>query len=143
MKGKTHLTEEHKDLESYEASTYRSKNVDSVVTIISVSHILTAIVSIPIIYFIFMDSPGTGPVLYIFLTMLAGAALVVAIPLYVIIGLAIWKVQGWSWRVAVIVNVMFLLFNIATQIILLAMLDVVLLLALNNSDVRNALQPYQ
>ena len=137
------MTEERKDLDHYEASPTQVKNIDSAITGIAIGHIFTALVTFPIVYVIFTNPPSTSLVMYIFLAMLVGVILAAAIPLYIIIGIAIWRLYGWAWKVAVAVNILCLIFNIGSQVVLLAMLNIVLLLALNNTDVRNALQPYQ
>jgi hypothetical protein len=133
------LTERKMNLDDFESSSHHRKNVDSVISGIAITHVITGILTIPTVYSIFTSAIMQGPWWYSFLMMLEGSALSVTIPLYIILGVAIWLVREWAWKIAVITNVLCMILNIFGQIVLLAILNIILLLALNNTDVRDAL----
>ena len=124
-----------------DSHSYSNKNSDSVITVIAIFHFLTGILTIPLIYAIFSSTMMQAPILYIFMVWVEGVILVATIPLYILLGIAIWRVQSWAWKAAVIANLVCLIFNIVGGVILIAILNIVLVLALNNSDVRSALNP--
>jgi len=126
------------DIDSYSSS---AKYVDSVIKGIAIIHILASILTFPLVYAIFTSTIFQAPVSYISLLLVEGAVLVVTIPLYIVLGIAIWLVQRWAWKVAIIVHVICLIFNLFGAVILTAILNIVLLLALNSTDVKLALQP--
>jgi len=134
------LIEEIPDRDDIGSHSY-TKNVDSVVTGIAIVHVITGMLTLPIIYVIFSSTTIQAPILYIFMVWIEVVILVATIPLYILLGIAIWRVQSWAWKVAVIANVIFLIFNIVGAVILPAILNIVLLLALSNQDVRSALKP--
>ncbi|MHA1575799.1 MAG: hypothetical protein ACTSU3_00420, partial [Candidatus Thorarchaeota archaeon] len=125
-------------LEAYSADV---DNIDVVITAIASSHIITGILTIPLVYIIFTSDLFQAPVIITIIAIVMGAILAVSIPIWFILGWAIWSLQPWIWKIAVIVNVVFLLVNILGGIILIAMLNIILLFALYASDVRLTLTP--
>lgn len=134
------MTGKRTDLDDFDSSSHRSKNIDSLITMIAITHIITGILTIPIVYTIFTYEQTQGPVWYMFLVMIEVPILAITIPLYFMLGISIWLGREWVWKIAAITNVICLIFNVFEQIILTAILNIILLLALNNTDVRDALQ---
>ena len=135
------MNEELPNPEDFDNYSYSVKDIDTVVSLIAIFHAITGVLTFPLAYFILSSGPLQAPVIVIFMLMLEGAVLVVTIPVYIIIGVAIWSLQTWAWKVAVIINVVCLFFNIMGGVVLTAILNILLLLALNNSNVRLALAP--
>ena len=133
------MIEEIPDRDDIDSHSNSSKNIDSVITLIAVFHVLTAILTLPMVYAIFASPMMQGPLFYIFLIWVEGVLLGATLPVYILLGIAIWRVQSWAWKVSMIVNAICLIFNIFGAAILPAILNIVLLLVLNNRDVRFAL----
>jgi hypothetical protein len=128
------------DLDEYESTSHHTNGKDSVISAIAIIHIITGIVTIPIAFEFLTSAHTTGPIWYGFLVTVESSILLVTIPLYIILGIAIWFVREWAWKIATITNVLCMIFNIFGQVVLLAILNIILLLALNNIDVRDTFQ---
>lgn len=126
------------DLESYYAEV---DNIDNTISLMALVHIITGLLTIPLIYNIITSDIFQAPVIITVIAIIQGSILVFSVPVWFVIGWAIWSLQPWVWKVAVIVNVVFLFFNIIGGIILIAIMNIVLLFALYGSDVRLALTP--
>ena len=126
------------DLESYSPSV---QNINTVITLIAVFHIIAGILTIPLVYIIFTSSFFEAPVIVTFMILAMGSILALTVPISIALGWAIWSLQTWAWKVAVVVNVLCLFFNIIGGIVLIALLNIVLLFALNGTDVKLALTP--
>lgn len=124
------------DLESYSDEV---DSIDRVITLIALFHVVTGLLTIPVVYSIFMSDLFQAPVIVTLLVIIHGSVLAVTIPVVFVLGWAIWSLQSWAWKVAIIVNVVFLIFNVIGGVILIAILNIVLLFALYGSDVRLAL----
>ncbi|MGY5858378.1 MAG: hypothetical protein RTU63_03340 [Candidatus Thorarchaeota archaeon] len=135
------MTEEISDPDDIDSHYNITKNVDSVITVIAFIHVLAGVLTFPLVYFIFTSTMIQAPVFYIFLVMVDGVVLAITIPVYIVVGIAIWRIQSWAWKISVITNVIFLVINIFGSVILTAILNIILLLALNNEDVKLALRP--
>jgi len=95
--------------------------------------------TIPLVYNIFMSNLFQAPVIVTLLVIIRGSVLALSVPILFVLGWAIWSLQRWVWKVAIIVNVVLLSFNIIGGVILIAILNIVLLFALYGPDVRLAL----
>ncbi|TFH08219.1 MAG: hypothetical protein E4H14_06865 [Candidatus Thorarchaeota archaeon] len=126
------------DIDSY---SYPTKNVDVVIGLIAIFHAITGVLTFPLVYLIFSASFLGAPLEIAFLMIIQGAILAATIPVYLVLGWALWKIQPWAWKVAVIINILCLVFNIVGGVVLTAILNILLLLALNASDVRLGLAP--
>jgi len=124
------------DLESYTAEV---DNIDRVITLIALFHIVAGLMTIPLVYNIFMSNLFQAPVIVTLLVIIRGSVLALSVPILFVLGWAIWSLQRWVWKVAIIVNVVLLSFNIIGGVILIAILNIVLLFALYGPDVRLAL----
>jgi len=124
------------DLESYSAEV---DNIDRVITLIALFHIVAGLLTIPLVYNIFMSNLFQAPVIVTLLVIIRGSVLALSVPILFVLGWAIWSLQRWVWKVAIIVNVVLLSFNIIGGVILIAILNIVLLFALYGPDVRLAL----
>ena len=124
------------DLESYAGSV---QNTNTVITLIAVVQIITGILTIPLVYVIFSSNVFEAPVIITFMVIVMGSILFLAVPISFALGWAIWSLKPWAWKVAVVVNVLCLFFNIIGGIVLIALLNIVLLFALNGTDVKLAL----
>ncbi len=131
-------TAESDDLESYSSSV---QTIDTVITLIAILHIITGLLTIPLVYVIFSSNFFEAPVIVTFLVIVMGAILALTAPISIALGWAIWSLQPWAWKVAMIVNVSCLFLNIIGGVILIALLNIVLLFALNGTDVKLALTP--
>ena len=127
------------DSDSYSSS---ARSVDSVINLLAILHGLIGLLFIPYVYIIFTETIFyiTNFTLLVILTYLIGGLMLMTIPVFFIVGLAIWKVKSWAWKTSVIMNAVCLILTILGQVIFPAMLNIVLLLMLNNRDVRSALQ---
>jgi len=126
------------DIESYSPSV---QNMNVVINVIAALHVFLGIIAIPVVYLIFTFNIFLAPIIIIIVNLFIGAILIISIPLYFIIGWAIWSLQPWAWKVSVIANAMFLIVNLIGVIILIALLNIVFLFALFSSDVKLALRP--
>jgi hypothetical protein len=125
--------------ENLDSYNYSSKNIDSVISLLAGFHVITGLLTIPQVYAALSTSLIEAPTAIVFMYLSIGIVLAATVPFYIVIGGAIWSLQSWAWRVAVVVNVICLFFNLFGGVILTAILNIVLLLILNNSDVRLAL----
>lgn len=121
--------------------SYPTKNIDVVINLIAIFHAITGVLTFPLVYIIFSADFLGVPLEILFILILQGGILGVTIPVYIVLGWAIWTVQPWAWKIAVIINVVCLLFNIIGGAVLTAILNILLLLALNASDVRSEMAP--
>jgi len=128
------------DIESYSPSV---KNIDTVITVIAVLHVLSGIIAIPIAYVLLSTNIFQAPVIITILMLIDIALLITSVPLYFILGWAIWSLQPWAWKVAIITNVILLTIYVIGEMILPALLNIVFLFALFSSDVRLALAPFE
>jgi len=126
------------DLESYTSSV---DNINIVITLIAATHIISGILTIPLVYIIFSSSLFEAPVIVTFMQIFMGSILALTVPISITLGWAIWSLQPWSWKFAMVVNIVCLFLNIIGGIVLIALLNIVLLLALNGTDVKLALIP--
>ena len=126
------------DLDSYSPSI---QNIDTVINVIAAIHIFSGVISIPIVYIVFSQNIYLVPVSIIIMILITEAALIASIPLYFIIGWAIWSLQRWAWKVSIITNLILLILNLIGGVILTALINIVLLFALFGSDVKQALSP--
>ncbi|MHA1930108.1 MAG: hypothetical protein ACTSV2_16170 [Candidatus Thorarchaeota archaeon] len=126
------------DLESYASSV---QNINTVITLIAVIHIIAGILTIPLVYIIFSSSIFEAPLIVTFMLIFMGSILALTVPISITLGWAIWCLQPWAWKIAMVVNVTCLFLNIIGGIVLIALLNIVLLLALNGTDVKLALTP--
>ena len=124
------------NLESYSPTVQR---IDTTLTAIAAIHILVGIISFIIAYIIFSVNIYPGPIVISIILFIEGVTLIIMTPLYFILAWAIWKRAPWAWKVALIVNSIFLLLNLVSGVILPALLNIVLLFALYSPDVRQAL----
>ena len=107
------------DIDSYSSS----KNVGFVVKGVSIFHILTGVLTIPLVYDIFTFRLFQALPINSLYQMLVGSILLITIPLYIILGIAIWLAQPWVWKASVIANILCLIFNIFGLVILTAILN--------------------
>ncbi len=126
------------DLESYSPSV---QNINTVITLIAVFHIIAGILTIPLVYIIFTSSFFEAPAIITFMVLVMGSILSLSVPILIALGWAIWSLQPWAWKVAVVVNALCLFFNIIGGVVLIALLNIILLFALNATDVKLALTP--
>lgn len=126
------------DLESYSTEV---DNIDRVITLIALFHIIVGMLAIPVVYIIFTSNLFQAPLIVTVMVIIQGSMLALSVPIAFVLGWAIWSLQPWAWKIAVIVNVVFLIFNIIGGIILIALLNIVLLFALYGPDVRLTLAP--
>ena len=126
------------DLEAYSPSV---QNIDTVITLIAVFHIVGGILTIPLVYIVFSSSFFEAPVIVTFMILAMGSILALTVPISIALGWAIWSLQPWAWKVAVVVNVLCLFFNIIGGVVLIALLNIILLFALNGTDVKLTLTP--
>ena len=126
------------DLDSYAASV---QNIYTVIKLIAVLHVIAGILTIPIVYISFLSSLYEAPAIVAFMIIVIGSILALTVPISITLGWAIWTLQSWAWKVAMVVNVVGLFFNIIGGIVLIALLNIVLLVALNGTDVKLALTP--
>ncbi len=126
------------ELDSYSPSVQK---IDTVITLIAVFHIIAGLLTIPLVYIIFSSSALQAPVIVTFMLIAMGTILALTVPISITLGWAIWSLQPWAWKIAVIVNVVCLFFNIVGGIVLIALFNIVLLFALNGTDVKLALTP--
>ncbi len=126
------------DLESYSPSV---QNINIVITLIAVFHIIAGILTIPLVYIIFTSSFFEAPVIVTLMVLVMGSILSLSVPILFALGWAIWSLQPWAWKVAVVVNVLCLFLNIIGGVVFIALLNIVLLFALNGTDVKLALTP--
>ncbi|MGY5881460.1 MAG: hypothetical protein RTV31_14505 [Candidatus Thorarchaeota archaeon] len=126
------------DIESYAPSI---TSIDTTITLIALLHIFAGIIPIPILMTLFSTDIYQVPLIITYTILIAGAVLVGSIPLYFILGWAIWSLQRWAWKIAVIANVVFLLVYLMISLVLPALLSIVFIFALYSSDVKAALAP--
>ena len=126
------------ELESYSPSV---QNFNTVITLIAVFHIIAGILTIPLVYIIFTSSFFEAPAIVTFMVLVMGSILSLSVPILIALGWAIGSLQPWAWKVAVVVNVLCLFFNIIGGVVLIALLNIILLFALNGTDVKLALTP--
>ncbi|TFH06780.1 MAG: hypothetical protein E4H14_10030 [Candidatus Thorarchaeota archaeon] len=126
------------DIESYSPSV---QNINTVINVVAALHIFSGIIAIPIAYLLFSAFTFQVPLIIVITILIVEAVLITSIPLYFIISWAIWSLQSWAWKVAIIANVIFLILNLIGGIILPALLNIVFLFALFGSDVKLALIP--
>jgi hypothetical protein len=128
------------DLESY------SKSVDSmelIITLIAILHIITGLLVIPIVNTIFTSNIFQAPLIVTVLVILQGSILAVTMPLYIILGWAILRIQSWAWKFSVIVNSVCLVLNIFGGFVIIACMNIILIFLLFGSDVQLALSPFE
>ena len=126
------------DLDSYATSV---QNIDTVITLIAVLHVIAGILTIPIVYTVFSSSLYEASAIVAVTILVMGSILALTVPISITLGWAIWSLQSWAWKVAMVVNVVGLFFNIIGGIVLIALLNIVLLVALNATDVKIELTP--
>lgn len=126
------------DIESYSPSVQK---IDTVITVLAVIHIFAGILAIPTVMILFTSSIYQVPLIITIMILIDGSVLIASIPLYLILGWAIWSLQPWAWKISVMTNIVFLLTYLIGGIILPALLCIVFLFALYSSDVRQALAP--
>lgn len=126
------------DLESYAASV---QNINIVITLIAVGHVIAGTLTIPLIYVIFSSNMYLAPLIVTFMIMAMRAIFTLTVPISFALGWAIWRLKPWAWKVAVGVNIVWLFLNIIGGIVLIALLNIILLFALNGTDVKLALTP--
>jgi hypothetical protein len=126
------------DIESFSPSI---QNMDFTINAIAVLHVISGILAIPTIIILFSLGIFQAPVIVVMMLLFDGAMLITSVPLYFILGWAIWSIQPWAWKVSVITNIAFLVLNLLGALILPALLNIVYLFALNSIDVRLALAP--
>jgi len=126
------------DIESYSPSVQK---IDTVITVLAVIHIFAGILAVPTAMILFTSNIYQVPLIVSIMILIDGSILIASIPLYLILGWAIWSLQPWAWKIAVIANIVFLLIYLIGGIILPALLCIVFLSALYSSDVRQALAP--
>jgi len=126
------------DIDSYSPSV---QNINLVISAIAALHVFLGIITILIAYLIFTFNIFLAPLIIIVVNLIIGAILIASIPLYFIIGWAIWSLQPWAWKVSVIANMIFLIINLIGAIVLTALLNIVFLFVLFSSDVKQALAP--
>ncbi len=123
--------------ESIDSYSNAIDNTDFTINILAILHIITGLLFIPYIWSIFSHGFYPGNVLFLFLTYFTFGLLVSTLTFFCIIGLAIWKVRSWAWKTSVIVNAICLFLSIMGQLIFPAMLNIILLLMLNNNEVKD------
>lgn len=128
------------DLESYSASV---DNIDSMIKLIAVLQIIAGILTAPLVYIIFSSSFFEAPVIITFMIMVMGSILALTVPISFALAWGIWSLQPWAWKVAVVVNGICLFLNIIGGVVLIALLNIVLLFALNGTDIKLALTPIE
>ena len=126
------------DIELYSPSVQK---IDTVITVTAVLHIFSGILAVPIILSLFATNIFQAPFIVTYILLIEGSILITSIPLYFILGWAIWSLQPWAWKLAVISNIVLLLVYLLGGIILPALLCIVFLFALYSSEVRQALTP--
>jgi len=127
-----------KDNDSYSTS---SKSVDTAINILALLHCITGLLFVPYIWTIFFEISYSGPSFFIYFAYFIGGLLLTSLPIYFILGLAIWNTRPWAWKTSVLVNAICFILTTFGQIIFPAMLNIVLLLMLNNTDVKTELRP--
>lgn len=124
------------DIDSY---VYPTTNIDVVISLVAIFHVLTGVLTFPIVYITFSTNLMGLPLEIIFILIIQGAILAATIPVYIVLGWAIWTLRPWAWKVAMIINFLCLVLNILGGVVLIAILNILLLLALNASDVRSGM----
>lgn len=126
-----------KEIDSYSSST---SNVNSVINLLALLHFFTGLLFIPYIQIIFSQSIYPGPTFFTFFAYLVGGLLLMTLPIFFILGLAIWTRRLRAWKASVITNAICLILTLFSYIIFPAMLNIVLLLMLNSTDVRTTFE---
>ena len=122
--------------------TNSTRNVIAVVNLLAILHFVTGLLFLPYIWLIFFETVYVGPDFFILFAYMIGGLLLTTLPVFFIIGLAILKIRPWAWKTSVIVNGVCVILTIFGQIIFPAMLNIIILLILNNTDVKTTLRPY-
>ncbi|MGY5872468.1 MAG: hypothetical protein RTV72_09500 [Candidatus Thorarchaeota archaeon] len=128
------------DLDSYSSSV---SGIDRVIKLVALLHILTGILTIPPLNAMLSFNFFQAPVIVTILAFILVSILALSIPIFIILGWAILTLQTWVWRISVIFNVVCLIIYIIPGIVLVAIMNIILLLLLNGSDVRLALNPIE
>ena len=126
----------HDDIELYAPSI---QTIDTIITVIAALHVFAGIIPIPILITLSSLNIFEAPLIITIMIFIEGAILLGSIPVYFILGWAIWSLQSWAWKTAVIANGVFLLTYIIGGLILPALLAIVFIFTLYASDVRSAL----
>ncbi len=125
-------------LDSYASAV---QNINIVITFIAVGHVIAGILTIPLIYVTYSSNIYLAPLIVTFLIIATRAIFTLTVPISFALGWAIWRLKPWAWKVAVGVNIVWLFLNIIGGIVLIALLNIILLFALNGTDVKLALTP--
>jgi hypothetical protein len=134
------LNEEPTRPDNIDSYSSASRNVDPVISLLAMLQVFTGLLFLPYIQSIFSLTIYPGPIFFTFFAYFVGGLLLMTLPVFFILGLAIWGRRLWARKISVIANAICLILTLFGQIIFPAMLNIVSLLMLNSTDVRAALE---
>ena len=132
--------DETKLIEDLEIYGPRVQRMNLVVNVLSVSHMIYGILAIVTVVSILNINLYENPLIITVIILVNIAALIIALPIFSIIAWGIWSLQPWTWKYAGLTNLLYLIVTLLGSVVLPAMLNIIFILMLYSTDVRNLLQ---
>jgi hypothetical protein len=115
------------------------RKIDLAVNALALFHVIYGVLAIITISVLININIYENPIIVTLIILANTTALIIALPLFIILGWGIWSLQPWAWKVAVIANIVYLILTLLGSIVLLTILNIIFILILYSTDIEFAL----